>query len=144
MQQLARMHLAQPVQQLGEGASQPALRQRRGRALQALLERAAALVAHRHVRGVVGAEKVQHPDHVRVRQRGEGAAFLEEALQAVAEARRVGRGGRVLLDRHLRAVIGLRQVDVGEAAAREQAGQPVAGQLVPGGARRVGLGGHQP
>ena len=47
-----------------------------------LLQRAARLVVHHHVNSLVRAEEVQHANDVRVIDRGQRPAFLEEALQA--------------------------------------------------------------
>ena len=94
VQQLVRVHFAQPVQQLREHVADEVLLDRAAARLDVLLQRAAALVAHHQVDGLVGAEEIQHPHHVGVRQARERAAFLEEALHAVAEGREVLVGDR--------------------------------------------------
>jgi hypothetical protein len=65
-------------------------------ALDVELQRAAAHVLHHHVAGLVGAEEVLDPHHVRVRDQRERAAFLEEALEPVADR---PRGWQIVGDR---------------------------------------------
>src|SRR4051812_29849592 len=159
VQELVRVHFAQPVQQLGEGPADPGLFHRAAVVHDVLLQRAAALVAHDEVDGVIRAEEVEHAHHVRMGQAGERAPFLEETLHAVAERRCVlfrhvradgavgaqHEGGRqVLLDRHRRVVLVVREVNEREAAVREHAQDAVVLELRAFGQRLVGLRGHLP
>ena len=65
VQELVRVHLAQPVQQMHEHVPDEALGHLVLAHLDLLLQRAPALVAHHHVHGLVGAEEIQHAHDVR-------------------------------------------------------------------------------
>ena len=155
VQQLVRVHLAQAVQQMHEHVPDEALGHLVLAHLDLLLQRAAALVAHHHVHRLVRAEEVQHAHDVRVVDLRERAAFLEEALHAVAERRQVlgrrgahdvalgaqhQRGRQVLLDRDRRAGLVERAVDDRKAAAADLPVDPVVQQLVAAGKGLVGDG----
>jgi uncharacterized protein (TIGR00255 family) len=89
MQQLVRMHLAQAVEQFGEYVAQKILGDDGAVLLDEFLQRPALLVLHDHIDRVVGAEEVEHADHVRMRELGQCATLFEEALHAIAEGRHV-------------------------------------------------------
>ncbi len=148
MQQLVRMNLAQAVEQAGEQAANEAFRDFPAMRLDEFLKGAAVLVLHHHVHGFIGAEEIKHANHVRVRQAGQGAAFLEEALHAVAEgALVIGRDqrldfpfaaqgeavGQIFLDRDTIAFAVGRQIDDRKTAQRKLTGYRVFLQLVAGG-----------
>ena len=59
-----------------------------------LLQRAAALVAHHHVRRLVGAEEIQHPHYVGVGEARERFDLLEKTLHAVTENSEILGGDR--------------------------------------------------
>ena len=132
MQQLVGVHFAQPVQQQGDDAADEVLPDAAAAVLDMLLQRAAALVAHYHVRRLVGAEEIQHPHHVGVAEARERFDLLEKTLHAVTESGQVlrgdrgqhialvperKRGGQVLLDRHRHLVLVVGEIDDGKAAA---------------------------
>jgi hypothetical protein len=136
MQQLVRVHFAQAVEHAGEHAAHEALGNVTLVFLDELLQRPAMLVLHDHVNRVVGAKKIQHANHVGMRQAGQGAAFLEEALHAVAEGTEVFGGNdrvdftaraqgqtvrQVFLDGNLAAGGVGGQIDNGKAAKRKLA-----------------------
>ena len=150
-----RVHLAQAVQQVHEHVAHEPLGHLVLAHLDLLLQRAAALVAHDHVHRLVGAEEVQHAHDVRVIDLGERAAFLEEALHAVAERRQVlgrarahdvafgaqhQRRRQVFLDRDRPAVLVERAIDDRKAAAADLPVDPVVQQLVAAGEGLVGDG----
>ena len=144
MQQLVRMHFAQAVEQLGEHVAQEILGDHRPVLLDQLLQCAPVLVFHHHVDGVVGAEKVEHPNDVGVRKACQRAPFLEEALHPVAEGGHVlvadqradrafaaqgQRVGQIFLDGDELAVLVGRQIDDGKPAQRKLAFDPVGVEL---------------
>ena len=92
MQKLVRMHFAKAVQQVHEHMANETLGHLVLPHLDLLLQRAAALVAHHHVHGFVGAKEVEHAHDIRMIDLRERAAFLEKALHAVAERRQVLNG----------------------------------------------------
>ena len=155
VQQLVRVHLAQPVQQMHEHVPDEPLGHLVLAHLDLLLQRAAALVAHDHVHRFVGAEEVQHAHDVRVIDLRERAAFLEEALHAVPERRHVlgrrrahdvavgaqhERRRQVFLDRDRHAGFVERAVDDRETAAADLPVDPVVQQLIPAGEGLIGDG----
>ena len=152
------MHLTQTVQHAGEHAAHEPLGQLAMVAPDMLLQGTAMLVFHHHVHRIVGAEKILHPHDVRVRQRGQGPAFLEKAFHAVAEGAQVvfgddraglamgtqGEGvGQVFLDGDFLAVRVASQVDDGKAAERELALDGVLFQRKAAGQGSVGLFRHE-
>jgi hypothetical protein len=62
------MHLAQAVEHLGKHVANEVLGHPGPVFLDQFLQGAAVLVLHDHVNRVVGAEEIQHADHVRVRK----------------------------------------------------------------------------
>jgi hypothetical protein len=99
---------------------------------------------HHHVNGFVGAKKIQHANDVRVIDRSQGPAFLEEALQADPVGIQVlGRDVRkefaglalgqrrrhVLLDRDRLAVLVLCKIDDRESTARYLLYNPITAEL---------------
>ena len=94
MQQFMRVDLAQTVEHADEHIADEAFGHLSAMTLDILVQGASPFELHHHVDRVVGAEKIQHPDHVRMQQPGERAAFLEKTLHAVAES------GQILV-RHL-------------------------------------------
>ena len=140
MQQLVGMHLAQAVQELRESRAHPGLVEHALAALDVLLQRAAALVAHHQVHRLVGAEEIQHAHHVGMRQTSQRAALFEETLHAVAKAREIGgrdlrrrarfaaqrqRRGQVFLDHDRRVFFVVREIDDRKAARSERANDAV-------------------
>ena len=89
MQQFVRVHLAQAVEHAGEHAAHEALGDMSLMFLNKLLQRPAVFVLHHHVNRFIGAKKIQHADHVWVRETGQGAAFLEKTLHSVAKCTQV-------------------------------------------------------
>ncbi|EKE17309.1 MAG: hypothetical protein ACD_10C00508G0001, partial [uncultured bacterium] len=113
------MDFSQTIQHAGENAAHKAFGNVALMFLDELLQGAALFVFHDQIHGVVGPEEVQNADHVRVRQAGQGAAFLKKAFHAVTEGADVVGGddwfglasaaqsqavGNVFLDRNLFAV----------------------------------------
>ena len=158
MQQALGMDFAQTVEQAREYVADEGFADGALVLADVLLQGAAAFVLHDHVHRVVGAEEVEHAHDVGMVQVGQGAAFLEKALHAMAKGRQVflgdGRGdlpgaaqcqriGQVFLDRHRLVVLVVGQIDDREAAERKLPRDAVAVELEAGGQGLVGLlGGH--
>ena len=85
MQQLVGMHLAQAVHKLHEHVADKVFLDFAAALDDVLLQAAPALVLHHHVNGFVGAEKIDHAHHVRMRDARQRAALLEKTLKAVTE-----------------------------------------------------------
>jgi len=118
-------------------------------------QRLAGLETHHQIYGFVGAEEIQHANHIGVVQAGKRAAFFEKKLQAMIEVRLVlGRDvrrdlslgaqrqriGHVLLDSHRGSGRVMRQVDDGKATDRKLSFDAVAFQLAAGRQGMVVLG----
>jgi hypothetical protein len=92
VQHLVLVHDAQAAQDLVEqradgGFAEHLLLLQLARGDDEVLQGGALQVVHHHVDGLVLAEEIQHAHHGGVRDLGERAAFLEEALQAQAVER---------------------------------------------------------
>lgn len=152
--ELVRVHLAQAIEHAREHRADQHLLDLAAVLADVVVQGAAALELHDHVHRAVGAEEVEHPHHVRMHQLGERAAFLEEALHAVAEGEAVlladlrfglaflaqgERVGQVFLDRHGHAMRVAREIDDREAAQRQLPLDAVLVELKPRWQRAVGF-----
>jgi hypothetical protein len=158
MQQLVRMHVTQAIQQIRKHPPDEAFADGAAIGLDMLLQGLAALEAHHHVDGVVGAEEVGHADDVGMVDARQRPALLEKTLHAVAEDvvvlvraglhddRSLGAqhqlARQVFLDRHRLVVVVTRQIHHAEAAAADLAHDGVFVQPVAVGQRLVGLSRH--
>jgi hypothetical protein len=151
------MHLAQAVEQAAEHPAQEGLGQPAPMLADMVAQGAAGFEAHHQIDGAVGAEKIQHADHVRMVQPGERPPFLEEQLQAVVEVGlEFGRNGRVdfpftaqgqgvgqvFLDRHRRSFGVVRQIDDRKTAGRKLSLDAVAFKFAAGRQGLIVLGDH--
>lgn len=96
MEQLVRMHFAQAVEHLGKHVANEILGNHQATFLDEFLQRAAMLILHHHVDRIVGAEKIQHANHVGMGQLRQGPTFFKKTLHAITECRHVFLGNRRL------------------------------------------------
>ena len=147
------VHFAQAVQQVHEHVPHEPFRHLILTKLDLLLQRAAALIAHHHIDGFVGAEEVEHSHNVRMVDLGERAAFLEKAFHSISERGQVFRRTcahdvafgaqhqrcrQVFLDRHRGAGVVECAINDREATTADLAIDSIVEQLVTGGKCLIG------
>jgi len=152
------MHFSQAIQKLCKHPPDEALADGATIGLDMLLQRFAALEAHHHVDGVVGAKEIGHANDVGMVDARQRPPLLEKALHAVTEDivvfSRTGlhddrafgtqhqRARQVFLDRHRLVFVVARQIHHAEAATTNLAHNGVFVQPITVGQRLVGLSRH--